>query len=314
MDHLDEQITGYLMVAPPAESPPEERAVKKTEIFAADVAGGVLNGVLNAVGVITQLVAGTYTYSGQSIPNATIVGLDIRIAQQFDPRTSVPVYVDRFAGPVPAGSDILKQIQKVVSRAAKDLNPAIKRAASDAAAKKQTVTDDKDRLTELAAEKKTAMEKGAPLDPAKPQQEYDEVSEQLPGKSGDAAAAQNVLAEGQALVTAINAFVTAALSAPAAGGPPPVARAAHGEVLSKTGTALLYAQVIAAGDDQTLRQDLIHNEWTNLTGLTAEYALMLPGESNEAAAFGVESAYAVRHGSIHKGLTDIVRDTPRHIE
>ncbi len=41
---------------------------------------------------------------------------------------------------------------------------------------------------------------------------------------------------------------------------------------------------------------------------------MLPGESNEAAAFGVESAYAVRHGSIHKGLTDIVPDTPRHIE
>jgi hypothetical protein len=304
--NFNEQMTAYL--APRAESKSEGRV--REELFAGAVAGGVLN----LFGVITQLVAGTYTYSGQSIPVGSIGGLDIHIAQQFDPGDGVAVCVDRFAGPLPADSDILMQIQDLVSRAANKLNPAISQAASDAAAKAQTVTDDTSRLTELAAEKKTAMEKGAPLDPTKPQQEYDEISERLPGESGAAARAQNLLAEGQALVTAINAFVTAAVSAPAAGGPPPVARAAHGEVLTKTGTALLFAQVIAAGDDLTLRQDLIHNEWINLTGLTAEYALMMPGERDEAAAFGVESAYAVRHGSMHKGLTDIVRDTPRHIE
>ena len=49
------------------------------------------------------------------------------------------------------------------------------------------------------------------------------------------------------LATAINAFVTAAVSAPAAGGLPPVAHAARGEVFSELGTALLYAQVIATG-------------------------------------------------------------------
>ena len=87
----------------------------------------------------------------------------------------------------------------------------------------------------------------------------------------------------------------------------PGAIAHYCEVLSEEGTALLYAQVVAAGDDQILRQDLIHNTWTNLTGLTAEYALMIPGQGNEAVAFGLQSAYAVRHGSIRKGLKDVVR-------
>jgi hypothetical protein len=119
--------------------------------------------------------------------------------------------------------------------------------------------------------------------------------------------AQNLVTAGQALATAINAFVTAAMSAPAAGGPPPVARAAHGEVLTEAGTALLYAQVIAAGDDQVLRQDIIFNTWTNLTGLAAEYALMMPEDDNGAAASGLESIYAIRHGSIRNGLKNVVR-------
>lgn len=115
------------------------------------------------------------------------------------------------------------------------------------------------------------------------------------------------MAEGQALAAVISAFVTGAVSAPAAGGPAPVTRAAHGEVLSKAGTAILYAQVIAAGDDQVLRQTVIHDTWSNLTGLTAEYALIVP-EGGEVVAFGLESALAVAHGSIRKGLTDIVRE------
>lgn len=68
---------------------------------------------------------------------------------------------------------------------------------------------------------------------------------------------------------------------------------------------MLYAQVIAAGDDQILRQTLIRNPWSTLTGLTAEYALLVPGR--EALAFGLESAFAVAHGPVRKGLTDIAR-------
>jgi hypothetical protein len=195
-------------------------------------------------------------------------------------------------------------VQGLATKAASDLNQALTRAAATAAAKAQVVADDKDRLTELAAEL-TAVQKGSPLDPAALRAEYDKVSARLPGESEEAAAARNLLSEGQALANGITAFVSAAVTAPTAGGPAPVTRAAHGELLSKDGTVLLYAQVIAAGDDQVLRQTLIRNTWSNLTGLTAEYALLMPG--HEALTFGLESAFAVAHGSVRKGLTDIAR-------
>ena len=105
--------------------------------------------------------------------------------------------------------------------------------------------------TQLDAEKTAIQKKDSPLGPDKLQEEYDKVSARLPGESAEAAAAQNLRAEGQALATAISTFVTASVSAGGRGSAP-VVRAAHGEVLSKTGTAILYAQIIAAGDDQFL--------------------------------------------------------------
>jgi hypothetical protein len=175
------------------------------------------------------------------------------------------------------------------------------------------VADDKDRLTRLDAQLTAGRKDSSPAAEGKgsspasgnQQEEYDEVSNRLPAESGEAAVAQNLLAVGQALATAVSTFVTTAMSAPTAGGPPPVARAAHGEALSKDGTAILYAQVIVAGDDQVLRQPLIHNTWSNLTGLIVEYALIMPG--GQVEAFGLESAFAFTHGSLRKGLTDIAR-------
>lgn len=127
-----------------------------------------------------------------------------------------------------------------------------------------------------------------------------------PAKPREAAAAQNLLAQGQTLATAIGAFLTGAVSA-TAGGLASVIRAAHGEVLNKNSTAILYAQVIAGGHDQVPAPDPHHDAWSNLTGLTAEYALRLP--YGDVPAFGVEAAFAVAHGSIRKGLTDIARKT-----
>lgn len=300
---LTDQITAYVRSAHAAPQAGEGAAVQALLPVGL---GDVVNAGTAVISVVSQLVTGTYTYSGQAIPNASIGGLDILIAQQLSPKTSVPVRVDRFAA-APAKSDILAQVQDLVSGAANKLSPALTRAASAAAAKTQVVADDKDRLTELDAELTAIQKKDSPLNPDKLQEEYDQVSARLPGESAKAAAAQNLLAEGQALATAVSTFVTAAVSAPAGGGPAPVVRAAHGEVLSKTGTAILYAQIIAAGDDQVLRQTLIHNTWSNLTGLTAEYALLV--RDGEAAAFGLESAFAIAHGSIRKGLTDIARKT-----
>jgi hypothetical protein len=323
---IEKQIAAYISAAPAPEPPAGKQAEAPAK---GDVAKGIIaptpSDVINLFGVVTQLVAGTYTYSGQSIPNASVGGLDILIARlvpkYLNPKTRVPAYVDRFAAPVPAGSEILATIQNLVSEAAEKLSPAVIRAASDAAKKAQAVTDDKDWLTVLDAEL-VAMLKGSSSDPGKLQKdsppdpgklqtlrnEVKKVSDDLNRESGGAAVALNLSTAGQALATAINAFVTAAVTAPAAGGLPPVAHAARGEVLSKPGTALLYAQVIAAGDDQILRQDLIHNTWTNLTGLTAEYALMMPWEDNEAVASDLVSFYAARHGSMRKGLKDVIRE------
>lgn len=299
---LSGQVAAYVKAVPDVGAPSARAGLKGVKIARFLGAADAANALGSLVGTITQLVAGTYTYSGQAIPNMSVGGLDILIARALAPRVGVPVRVDRFT--MPGGSEILTQLQNLVTKAVSDLNPALTRAAAAAAAKAQVVSDDEDRLTELDAEL-TAVQKGSPLDPVGLRKEYDEVSARLPGESEKAAAAQNLLAEGQALAAAITAFVSGAVSAPAVGGPVPVIRAAHGELLSKDGTALLYAQVIAAGDDQVLRQTLIHNTWSNLTGLTAEYALLMPGR--EALAFGLESAFAVAHGSVRKGLTDIAR-------
>jgi hypothetical protein len=308
---LTGQISAYADSVPGAERPAEEDGQSFREFLALGSVGAAITVLGAAAGLISQLVTGTYTYSGQVIPNASVGGLDILIAKRLAAK-NVPVCVDRFAA-MPADSQILAQLQSLVPQVARQLNPALTRAAAAAAEKAQIVADDKDRLARLDAQL-TAAQKDTPSAPdgkgsasasGKQQEEYDEVSNRLPAESGDAAVAQNLLAAGQALATAVSTFVTTTMSAPTAGGPAPVARAAHGEALSKDGTAILYAQVIAAGDDQVLRQTLIHNTWSNLTGVTVEYALIMPG--GVAGAFGLESAFAFTHGSIRKGLTDIAR-------
>jgi hypothetical protein len=318
---IQNQITGYVTAVDGLKRPGEVHTGQGL------VAADLVTGAVGLLGVITQLVAGTYTYSGQSIPAASVGGLDILIAKQLESK-ALPVCVDRFTPPVPVSSNILTRIQDLQSRVAEDLNPAVTQAVSAAAAWTQAVANDKDLLTALdtalaamlkgsssvsdKAQKDPSpdpglVQKGASPDPQlqKLENERDEVANRLTRESGPAAQAQNLVTAGQALATAVNAFVTAAVSAPAAGGLPPAARAARGEVLSQPGTALLYAQVIAAGDDQILRQDLFHNTWTNLTGLAAEYALMLPWQ-DQVLGSDLVWFYASRHGSMRKGLKNVV--------
>jgi hypothetical protein len=304
------QITGYVTAVGDLKQPAEVHTGQGL------VAEDLVTGAVGLVGVITQLVAGTYTYSGQSIPAASVGGLDILIAKQLESK-ALPVCVDRFTAPVPVSSDILTRIQGLQSRVAEDLNPAITQAASAAAKWTQAVANDKDLLTALdtaiaamvkgSSSVSDKAQKGASPDPELQilENQRDEVANRLTSESGPAAQAQNLATAGQALATAINAFVTAAVSPPAAGGLPPVAHAARGEVLSTPGIALLYAQVIAAGDDQILRQDLIHNTWTNLTGLAAEYALMLPWQ-DQVVDSDLVWFYASRHGSMRKGLKNVI--------
>jgi hypothetical protein len=54
---------------------------------------------------------------------------------------------------MPKDSDILKKIRELTPSAADELNPALSRAAWNAAATAQVVTDDKQRLTDIGTEK-----------------------------------------------------------------------------------------------------------------------------------------------------------------
>lgn len=288
-----DEITAYVGSAPPVQALAQAEAaptpgggLERFGVAQFLGIGSAVNALGALAGTISQLVTGTYTYSGQAIPNTSIGGLDILVARALSAKiTTIPVCVDRFG--LPASSQILEDFQDLVTKAAHELNPALVRAAAAAAAAAQIVADDKDHLAKLDA------------------QEYEKIAARLPGESNEAAAAEHHLAEGHALAAAITAFVAGAMSTPAKGGPALITQAAHGERLNEDGTAILYAKVIAAGDDQVLRQTLIHNTWSNLTGLTAEYAVLVRGE--EAVAFGLESAFAVAHGSIRRGLTDITR-------
>jgi exonuclease V gamma subunit len=145
---LKSQVAEYVKSVPSAEQQTKRPGRGEQEHFVADAltAAGTL------LGLVTQLVAGTYTYSGQPSPNASIGGLDILVANKLKSETGIPVHVDRIAT-MPPDSHILKLIQGLVPSAAEDLNPALSRAAWDAAAKAQVVADDKDRLTQIDAEK-----------------------------------------------------------------------------------------------------------------------------------------------------------------
>jgi hypothetical protein len=120
---LNEQITAYVSSVPKA-APPTGRRLKIEAVvpgrfepeFEADLVGTWASADLlgTLATVVSQLVTGTYAYSGQAIPNASIGGLDILIARKLTPKTSVPVRVDRF-GAMSADNDILTHIQDLAA-------------------------------------------------------------------------------------------------------------------------------------------------------------------------------------------------------
>lgn len=91
---------------------------------------------------------------------------------------------------MPADSEILAQVQGLVPQVARQLNPAVTRAASAAAESAQVVADDKDRLARLDAAQKDPPpapdRKGSTSALEEQQGEYDEICDRLPAESGEA--------------------------------------------------------------------------------------------------------------------------------
>jgi len=109
----------------------------------------------------------------------------------------------------------------------------------------------------------------------------------------------------QAVAASITSFLSAAMTAPQAGGPPPIAQAIHGEALEQPGTVIVYARVTAAGDDDVVGGQLWHDQWHHLTGVSVEYAFFRPG--GDVLGTGVRTVLAAAQGSMHQGLTDFDR-------
>jgi hypothetical protein len=134
-----DEITAYVGSAPPVQAlaqaeaaPPPGGGLERFGVAQFMGIGGAVNALGALAGTISQLVTGTYTYSGQAIPNTSIGGLDILVARALSAKiTTIPVCVDRFG--LPASSQILEDFQDLVTKAAHELNPALVRAAAAAA-------------------------------------------------------------------------------------------------------------------------------------------------------------------------------------
>jgi hypothetical protein len=117
-DLLDQQITAYTK-AVQAAYPPAAGGTAAGPAHAEIAPVLAVGAALNVLGVFTQMVAGTYTYSGQSIPAGSVGSLDILIAnlvaKQPDTQT-LPVRVDRFTVPLPEKSGILTRIQNLATQ------------------------------------------------------------------------------------------------------------------------------------------------------------------------------------------------------
>jgi hypothetical protein len=107
-----DEITAYVGSAPPVQAlaqaeaaPPPGGGLERFGVAQFLGIGGAVNALGALAGTISQLVTGTYTYSGQAIPNTSIGGLDILVARALSAKiTTIPVCVDRFGLPASSQS------------------------------------------------------------------------------------------------------------------------------------------------------------------------------------------------------------------
>jgi hypothetical protein len=217
----------------------------------------------------------------------------------------VSIVVDRLQSP--AGTKVQSDLADLLA-AADGLSAAIATAREDIA-----------RATSLA---KDAEEQVARLDT--------EIAKATDGTNTDATGAVNLSTDretavteaadhqaatalaqahadaGTALAQAVATFVANVQTTPASGVAPIVA-AAHGEILRRDGTLLIYAKVVAAGVDIELKSNvLLGTKWYALSAVSAEYAIF-DARGTELTA-GVRSVLQSSRATLRKGLADIKRE------
>src|ERR1700683_2267242 len=181
-DHPDATPVEHLESGNKGESAPKGTirpdAIIPSPVLALPAAGNLIG---QALTLISQMIAGTYQYSGQAIPATDIAGLDALVgmalqeAQTGEASSRIDVHIDRFE-PGRPDAEIFEAISGLASLVDGDLGSAIAKAVSSA----------------------TENESGG-------------------ASTSGSADAQSQAQLGQALATAINTFVSSAMTAPANG-------------------------------------------------------------------------------------------------
>ncbi len=257
------------------------------------VAGVVITGVLQAVGLVTRVLKRSYVFSGGAADLANL-GFDLSLANALWLRAHsdevVVADVDRFTTAI--GTEIADSVMRLAQRAdtqlvnalsAARVNVATATARSDAVAAEIEALNA--QILKLIDEEQAAT-LTPPPQPAEgaPPTGLDQLETDrrrlvgsLPELAKARAAAEARLNEGQLLRTDLMAFLGQCLT-PAADGRPPLISAARAEAMTQVnGSAhsfVLYARPLAGGLDQTVETKLGADHWFKLAGLSVEFCCL----------------------------------------
>lgn len=278
------------------EEPPqqEEEPVARAELAPAVIAA--IPVVLQAIGAFSKLFAHDYQLSGREVsPENLGFDLDLAhylVAKKKDDETVI-VEVDRLT-PTPESAQIVTDVWALADATEGRLIPRVRSVArthAESKSKAETVRASITALDEQIKELMTRMPEEHPESSdvrdalATARASRDALSDSLPSLEAALAASQHDYDRAIGLLRDIESFLISALAPGADGRRPALLDAARAEVLAVPADdrnelqLVLYAQLIAAGVDQTVdAQRMRDDELRVLAGATAEFAIFSAGE------------------------------------
>jgi hypothetical protein len=281
---------------PAPTTPGQQRPLVDPATLSAIVGLGV-----QAAGSVINLLATDHTLSGREVPVEDL-GLDLSVArcliEQKHARESVEVAIDRTL-PAAKPDGIVADVLQVASDGEKKVNPKVADAGAKVAIKSAEIAGDDAEIAAIdaqilklvehlpATEAQTTTKK-QPATKSQPSEVENELAgvrkrraeltNALAKKRRDLSSAQIDYERGSTLLSDIETFTAAALTAPD-GSRPPLFKAARAEgllaALQGQEPFILYARLLAAGLDQDVEDRKVRSDHLiAVAGVSAEWALL----------------------------------------
>ena len=296
-------------MAEPAEPHGEAGGSERGERLIAPALAAAIPLASQVVGLASKLLARNYQISS-AVVAADDLGFDLSVAHALRTEKYGDERVEAQANrllPTPDSSKILERVWSLATTLEQKLLPTLAGQGAALARTKATADAAGAALTALDSEILELVKRlpdGAPAPEltAKEKKKIQPVSEKnggsssgltaaldervrrrgeilanLPGIQSAIATAQSAYDEGTALRDDVEAFLTAALAPPQAGGRPPALDAARVEPLieeSDDKQLLLYARITASGLDEDLSTGVARAKDDIIVGLSSEFALV----------------------------------------